>query len=500
MQTSKSRTGSSRTRTRDNKAEGFTSYASLCDTPSAPKRRPEEARRGEEGPLLFAEIPVLQQDANKTPDSVVDETHAVVPPSEGPTTVFAPPLAPSTTGGQIADPGHHTLMSRRLTVTDRTAISGSQEQWTLIGSSQSMSSSEGSDSNGSRFAVGGEAPYKLDQRDKNAPSLGRSDKNYLHTDCQSNRYNYNQVRLSEPAVVERQNRPESEQVPMVDLVDGSKHGRTSEPDTFDMKPNSVFDMDADFSGPMVEDHVELQFGTTTFHPHLVCQPSPYSAGINEQQDDIVLEDSIQECVEDSAMEDAEPETWEVAGMATATRMVQLPSTSLVVPSNEYVSPFGVLPWPHVETLAFVDTLAPVFELHMPHELHAPNSVALHRSVFPQAAPLQDNAPLLASDQVQASTSVAEIDSLQYQEPVGVLESPITALDASASQTASCSSHSPLFPSPPRAVSTPVSTPASTTICTHTRDYQREIEGVCRKFDSAQDINDDAGIQHASRYV
>ena len=62
------------------------------------------------------------------------------------------------------------------------------------------------------------------------------------------------------------------------------------------------------------------FGTTpcTFHPHLICQLSPYSERIHEQQDDIVLEGSISECTEDSAMEGGEPETQQVAGMVTAT--------------------------------------------------------------------------------------------------------------------------------------------------------------------------------------
>ena len=187
-------------------------------------------------------------------------------------------------------------------------------------------------------------------------------------------------------------------------------------------------------------------------------------------------------------------------MATATGMVQLPSTSLVVPSNEYVSPFEALPWPRVETPAFVDTLAPIFEPHMPHELHAPNPVALNGLVFPQAAPLQDNTPLFVSDRFQSSTSVAEVNSLTNKEPVGLLKSPITALAAFSSQTASRSSHSPLFPSPPRAVSTPVSTPASPPVCTHMRDHQREIEGVDWKFNSSQGIDIDAGIERELRCV
>ena len=78
----------------------------------------------------------------------------------------------------------------------------------------------------------------------------------------------------------------------------------------------------------VEDQFELQFGTTTLYSHLICHTSPYSGGINEQYGDIVLESSIPECAGDSAMEDAESETQEVAVMATATRTVQLPSTLL----------------------------------------------------------------------------------------------------------------------------------------------------------------------------
>ena len=75
---------------------------------------------------------------------------------------------------------------------------------------------------------------------------------------------------------------------------------------------------------MVDDQFDLQlFGTITFHRHLIRQSSSYSEGVNDQQDHIVLEESIPECAEDSAMEDAELEAQEVAGMATAIRMVQL---------------------------------------------------------------------------------------------------------------------------------------------------------------------------------
>ena len=152
-------------------------------------------------------------------------------------------------------------------------------------------------------------------------------------------------------------------------------------------------------------------GTTTFHLHLICQPSPYSEAINEQQDDIVLEDSIPKYSEDSAMDDAEPETQEVSGMAIATR----PSTP---PCSSYratnVSPSAALAWPHVETTAFVDTMALIFEPLMLRELLVPNSVALQRSVFTQAMPQQGNAPLFITDQVQASTFVAESNVPKYQ--------------------------------------------------------------------------------------
>ncbi len=452
-------------------------------------------------------VPLLQQDAKHEPLSVMDDTHSSDPQTEGLATFFTSLLALSATEGHLDHPDLHGLRSRRPTTPDFATPSGSPEQSTPMGGPEPKSGSEGSVSNGSEFAAGGEVLYDFcvsNQHDNNAPSLGRSDEGILPTDAQWDQGNHNQVHWSGYAAVDGQIAKtllDGEQVPMVDIVDGPKHGRTSEQNISDMKSNNGFDMDADFSVPMVEDQFELQLGTT-FHPHLVYQPSTYSEGINEQQDDIVLEDIIPECAEDSAMEDAESETQEVEGMATATRMIQLPSTPLVVPSNEYVSPSGALPWPRVETpaLAFVDTLAPIFEPPIIRELHAPNSVALQGLIFPQAAPLQDNAPVFVSDPVQSSTSVARINSLKYQEPVGFLESPITALGASVSQTASCSSHSPPFPSPPRVVSTPVSTPASPPICAHTWDHQREIESVDWTFDSAQRVNIDVGIECDLRCV
>ena len=116
----------------------------------------------------------------------------------------------------------------------------------------------------------------------------------------------------------------------------------------------------------------------------------------------VLEDSIPENAEDSAMEDAETEFQEVAGIATAARMIQLASNPLVVPHNEYASPSEALPWPRFEAPTFVNTLVPSFEPRMLRKLHAPNSVAPQK--FLKTAPLQDNAPLFVSD---ASTFVAE---------------------------------------------------------------------------------------------
>ena len=89
----------------------------------------------------------------------------------------------------------------------------------------------------------------------------------------------------------------------------------------------------------------------------------------------VLEDSIPENAEDSAMDDAGTEFQEVAGITTAARMIQLASNPLIVPHNEYASPSEALPWPRFEAPTFVDTLVPSFEPRMLRKLHAPNSVA-----------------------------------------------------------------------------------------------------------------------------
>ena len=498
MQTSTSHTGPSRARRQNIKAEGVTGYVSHCRTPSAFKH-PEEPRQGEEGPLAPTKVPLLQQDAKHWSLSVMGETHSTDPPPERPTKLFTSILDPSATEGHADYPGHHGLRDGCPTSPGLTTPSGSPEQSAPIGGPEPKSGPKGSVSNESKVAAGGEGSYDSVQHNKHAPSLERSDEGILPTDAQWDQDNHNQVHWSGYAAVDRQiaeTLSDGERVPMVDLVDGPKHGRTSEKNSFDIESNNGFDMDADFSVPMVEDQVELQFGTT-FHPHYYdCQPSSYNEGSSEQRNDIVLEDSIPGCAEDSAMEDAEPETQDVADMATVTGMVQFPSAPLFVPSSEYVSPSGASPWPCGETPAdaFVDSLTPIFEPAMLRELHTPNSVALQGLVFPQVALLPDNAPVFVSNPVESSTSVAEINSLEYRAPVGFLESPITALGASTSQTASCSSPSPLFPSPPRAISTPVSKPASPPIFTHIQGHQREIERVDSTFNPAQGISIDVGIQ------
>ena len=207
-----------------------------------------------------------------------------------------------------------------------------------------------------------------------------------------------------------------EHAPIVDLVDGPVHGRINEQGIFDLNENNGWDVDADLSVPMAVDQSELQF-VTTFNPHLICQLSPNNEGIDVQQDDIVLEDIIPECTEDSAMAEPEAESWGVARIAMAPRMVQLPSNPLNVSSSEYGSTSGALPWPSVETPAVVDTLAPIFEHPVLRELHASDSITLQRLVFPQAVPLQDDVSLLVSDPIQSPASIAEVQSPENQELV-----------------------------------------------------------------------------------
>ena len=197
------------------------------------------------------------------------------------------------------------------------------------------------------------------------------------------------------------------------------------------------------------------------------------------------------------MEDPEAESREVARIATAPRMVQPPSAPLVASSGEYVSLSGTLRWPSVETPSFVETVAPIFGHPLLHKLHALDPVVLQELVFPQFVPLQGDASLLVSDPVnQSSTSMAEIISPEYQEPLGSPESPIPVLGAAVGRAASCSSHSPSFPSPPRVASTP----ASPLTCIHISDHQRGIEGASGEIDPAQAINTETGTQSDLRCV
>ena len=358
MQTLQSHTGTSKAQGQNIEAGGVTGHASHCYTLSASKHHSEESQQGEEVPLAPTKVPLLQQDAKHMSFSVMDETHSIDPPPEGLATFFTSLLDVSVTEGHLEHPGHHGLRSRHPTILDFTTLARRPQQSAPDGRP------EGSVSNGSEFAAGGEVLYDFyasDQHDKYAPSLGRSDEGTLPTIGQWDQGNHNQVHWSGCAAVDGQiaeSHSDGERVPMVDRVDGPKHGRTSEQNIFDIKSNNGFDMDADFSVPVVKDQFELQFGTT-FHPHLVCEPSPYGEGINDQRNDIVLvvlEDIILDCAEDSVMEAAEPDTRHVTCMATATRMVQFPSAPLIVPSNEYVSPSGAFPWPRDETpaVAFVE--------------------------------------------------------------------------------------------------------------------------------------------------
>lgn len=472
MRTSQSRTGSSRTHGQDIKAEGVTGYASPCSPPSTSKHRLEEARQGEEGLL---EVPLLQQDAKRMSVSVIDETKTTSPPPERPTAFLTSRLALSATEGRLGHPDQHDLRSRRPAAPDFATTSGSPEQLAPIC--------------GAAPAAGEVEQTKKKRHLSN---------NILHTDVRWDQGDHSQVDWSESDRHIAETRLGGERASIMDLVDGPVHERTNEQGIFDLNENNGWDVDVDLSVSMVVDQSELQFEQfdTTFNPHLICQLSPYNEGIDDQQDDIVLEDSIPECTEDSAMEEPEAESWGVAGIAMAPRMVQLPSNPLNVSSSDYGSTSGALPWPSVETPAVVDTQAPIFEQPVLRELHASDSMTPQRLVFPQAVPLQDDASLLISDPIQSSASIGEIQSPRYQEPVGSLDSPITVLGAAVGQTASCSSYSPPFPSPPRDVSSQASPPDFL----HLWDHQGEIEVVDWEIAPAQAINIDAGIQRDLRCV
>src|SRR5258706_1403632 len=129
-------------------------------------------------------VPLLQQDAKHEPLSVMDDTHSSDPQTEGLATFFTSLLALSATEGHLDHPDLHGLRSRRPATPDFATPSGSPEQSTPMGGPEPKSGSEGSVSNGSEFAAGGEGLYDFfvsNQHDNNAPTLRRSEEGILPT-------------------------------------------------------------------------------------------------------------------------------------------------------------------------------------------------------------------------------------------------------------------------------------------------------------------------------
>jgi hypothetical protein len=224
---------------------------------------------------------------------------------------------------------------------------------------------------------------------------------------------------------------------------------------------------------VVED--EFESTSTTFHPPSVCQPPPYCGGVEDPQDDIILDDYVPDRSCDSAMEDAEPECWEVVGSAATTQTVQ--SLPLVVSRNECVSFSGVLPWPSIETAVFVNTGRVL--TFKPPVVAVANSVVPRRLLLPQTAHLQASAPSYIPDQPQPSTSMAETKPLNHQGVVIPNISTSSVLAIPVGPTATCSSRSPSSPPPPKVVSNPASPSTYTTIV----QYKRALEGLEEEIDS-----------------
>ena len=138
------------------------------------------------------------------------------------------------------------------------------------------------------------------------------------------------------------------------------------------------DMQVDFSTPMDKDDDESDTGfgvlsNTTFHPLLTYQPHLYGHGLNIEQDDPIIEDFGSGLGADSVMEDAMPESRNVAVPATATRTVQPfawvpPSTS-----NAFHAIFPGLPFARTQMTTGIDDCVPVFQHIDPYGVDKTNS-------------------------------------------------------------------------------------------------------------------------------
>jgi hypothetical protein len=240
----------------------------------------------------------------------------------------------------------------------------------------------------------------------------------------------------------------------------------------DMEENDKSEMDVDFLVPMVVGD-EFESPSTAFHPPSACHPPPCCGGVEDPQGDIILDDYVPDCSGDSAMEDVEPESWEVVGIATTAQTGQ--PYPLVVSGNECVSFSGVLPWPKTETAAFVNTgWVPTFEPPMLGNITVAKSVVPQHLLLPQAAHLQASAPLFILDQPQPSTSMAEIEPLKPSGCGHLKSLPFPCSTCSSGPDCKLSSFSPSSPPPPRVVSNPAS-PSTYNTMGHRKRVLEDLE-------------------------
>ena len=368
---------------------------------------PEESRQHEESLLAVIETPLLQPEAGLAEASVISTARSRAP---------SPEERPTATGG---DP--ESEKDRVCVVVSPLPAYGLEQ---------------------------------VEQQNEDVPDQVEPNGTIQHTGWLWD--HHNQVHWLGPATVDGQVveiNPDSEQG-----VVGNPHGghiRQGECAALDAEVNEQFDMDAELSVPMVEDQFESpQFGSlssTTFNPPLAHSLPPYIEYLEDQQDDIVLDENVPECAEDSAMEDAAPGPQQAAGILAATQMIQpLPWIPFAMPNSEYLSAAGALPQSCVETLASGATPVPNLDPVMLGNLYAPDPVVLHDSIFPQAAPVQENSSLFGLDGAQSSVLEAEMEPLEQPRPVVSTVSSTSFAGAPANCSTGCS---PSLLSPPRAVST-----------------------------------------------
>jgi hypothetical protein len=248
-------------------------------------------------------------------------------------------------------------------------------------------------------------------------------------------------------------------------------------------PRSPYDLDtgvdqvglqADLSVPMDEDEDESEppFGVllgTTFDPLLAYQPHSYSDGLNIEQDDLIVEDTGNEIMADSAMEDAEMESWKAEASVTTETLQPFSWIPTSVASPLHAMFTGVS---SNQMTAPVNTGMRILEFPMLSNPYAMGSAISEGASLQQVAPPQDVPWPFISGGAYPLPSI-EGEMFKGPESIVIRPSSTSASSVSASQT---TGHAPFPPaSPPALRAGPL--PVLPPVRRHEEEHKEEVKGA-----------------------